>query len=71
MANSRAHGFICPHAHIGTIAAGNPYGDGPYAAVSTCADCVREAQRHIHDIIGIPAGELITFDEHRAMRKEA
>lgn len=53
---------------IGTVEAGDIKGKGAFQGVTTCADCVEKSRGFCTMMTGLPATELLTFEESRARR---
>ncbi|WP_141681717.1 hypothetical protein [Mycobacterium malmoense] len=51
---------------IGTIAAGDIKGTGPFCGVATCADCVSKSAGYVQMMTGLPAGDLLTYEQARS-----
>lgn len=49
---------------VGTVAAGDPH-SGPFVAVATCAACATRSAGFVQMKSGLPAGDLLTYDEAR------
>jgi hypothetical protein len=56
----------CTHLTVGTVHAGALDGKpSPHCSVTTCNDCAPASQRFVERQTGLPASELLTYEEAR------
>jgi hypothetical protein len=56
-----------PEDWIGTVSAGNP-NSGRFVSVVTCESCVIKSAGYVQMESGLPANDLVTFEDARRSR---